>query len=289
MKPFVALIKIRMILLFAALYSASLGGCASAPRFEPSRPIPESRSLREGLLLCDEYEAPVEDHRVISLRPYLDCSQELAERFPEQAVGDFDLFLRELRKTYGSLKDWYWTPELGAQIRTAIRALYRALWQGRRGEGGATAPYTQEERSAVLKHFPKTAEALGARRWHVFGGELAGQAAYDPDLEALRAGVASLAPRRPSPAVVPSEAETPVAAICLRVEELTHRLEYLGSLWLDQREMTALAPNSEVSDLARRKYQRALDQATEELNLLRREIFDLRANGTVREFACNSL
>jgi len=268
----------RMILAGGLL---ALGACASVPAFKPSKPINQAQSLQEGLLLCNEYRLPVEPKRPVTLRPFLSCLDDLQDQFPGAANGSlaFKTFLTEFHLSYSVLSDARWTQRLGTELDVAIHAVLRALWQP------ATPTVTPLERELVLQNFPATAQRLGAANWTV-----ATQAVFDPQLEALKAGVASFSEGealQESQAVGVSVQQSPeVGILCEAYFRLRRETNYLSNLWRDQYDFSMLAPQSPVSATVRAKYTKRLDDALRELEILRPQIAEARVKDSFRVLAC---
>jgi hypothetical protein len=260
---------------------AFVGACASVPSFKPSKPLDQAPSLEEGLLLCNEYRLPAEPKRPVTLRPFLSCLDDLKDRFPAAAAGNvgFTTFRDEFHLLYGHLNDQNWTTRLGTEVEVAIHAVLRALWQGNR------PTVTPLERDLALKNFPLTAKTLDAQQWNV-----ASNATFDPKLEALKAGVASLTEgerleERQAGQVGAAESSR-VSELCSEYFRLKRETVYLSNLWRDQFDLALLAPQSPLSTSVREKYTRRLDGALRELEELRPKIADARAKESFRVLAC---
>lgn len=240
-----------------------LASCASVPSFKPSKPLDQSSSLQEGLLLCNEYRLPDEPKRPVTLRPFLSCLDDLKAKFQAAATGNqaFEAFLTEFHQNYGRLSDAIWTPRLGTEIEVAVHTVLRALWQGER------PTVTPLERELVLKNFPLSAKPLDAVDWNV-----STHATFDPGLEQLKAGVASLSEgeglQEGRAGAVGSEQSTSVAVLCQDYLRLKREAVYLGNLWRDQFDISLLAPQSPIGASVRDKYRRRLSDAMRDLEYL---------------------
>lgn len=258
-----------------------LSACASVPSFKPSKPIDQSKSLQEGLLLCNEYKLPPDPKRPVTLRPFLSCLDDLKDRFPSEAAGSvaFRTFLKEFDQSYGALSDDTWTERMGVEIEVAVHAVLRALWQP---EAPTVTPL---ERDLVLRNFPITARQLDASKWTV-----ATQAVFDPKLESLKAGVASLSEGESllenQAAPIEAQQSSEVGVLCNAYFHLKRETAYLGNLWRDQFDFSLLAPQSQVSAAVREKYSKKLDDALRELENLRPQIAEARVKESFRVLAC---
>jgi hypothetical protein len=259
--------------------------CASAPRFAPSSPIEESWSLHEGLLLCDEYDPPRPMERPIALKPFVDCVDELADRHGEQGSAAFSLLRRELQSQYDTFHDSMWSPAMGSEVAVATHAALRAVW--REGLDDRARPpgllYTPQEQELVLRHYPRTAAAVGASAWKVSSA-----AAFDPKLERLRAGLTSLsgsALEASARSGGPSEARLGTR-LCQEYLDLRSEAAYLSSLLRDYRDMTRLAPEDDGAERVRRRYVEGLGRAVAALRQLEPRVRAARAEGYLRLQAC---
>jgi hypothetical protein len=258
-----------------------LGGCASVPAFKPSKPIEEAKSLQEGLLLCNEYRLPTEAKRPVTLRPFLNCVDDVQDRFRSEAAGSpqFETFRDEFHTLYGTLSDQTWSERLGTELEISLHTMLRALW---RTEKPTVTPL---ERELVLRNFPITAERLNAASWTV-----SSSLALDPKLETLRAGVGALGGGDQRQEAVASQrsvgASNEVIDLCRRYFRIRDEVHYLDGLWRDQYDLTLLAPHTSISSAVRDKYTRHLDAASHELEDLRPKIAQARANGSFRVLAC---
>lgn len=177
--------KLAISLTVASL-ALALSGCASVPRFHPSRPLLASQSVPESLLACGEYRIEPRGSRPVAMRPYLDCIDQAVS--PErrgwtEAAG---LFREEVFLLYRLEREETWNPAVARQVDAAIQGALKALWRGGAGPG----LHSREERDALRAYLPRTASRLGAESWRT--GELR---ATDPELERLKAQAASLEDR----------------------------------------------------------------------------------------------
>lgn len=213
--------------LFAAGLAIAVSGvaCATIPPFQTSKPLEESKSLQEALVLCHEYRFPMEGfERPIALRPFLDCIDDASSLHPPNPLTSvFPTFRKEFHDYYDQLQDSLWSRRLAAELETAIHAVLRSLWQDRVGTGA----YTEAERDYALKHFPKTAELLKAQDWRI-----AWDHGLDSQLEALVAAVASMS------APVSAASQTPVTPmpqdLCEKFVNFRTEVHYLQALWKDR-------------------------------------------------------
>lgn len=280
-------ISFRSALAAAVALSVLLPACAHVPAFRPSRPLAEAPSLPEGLLLCHEYRIPPAPERPVVLRPFLDCLDELQERFPAEAAADdgFRAFRQEFHSSYATLGiggNESWSARLGIELDLAIHAILRALWQPARPMA------TAFERELVLRDFPSVARRLEATGWGIEPTD--GRATFDPRLERLKAGLAGL-----GAANLPAEralvAEDPmsageVALLCGRLQKLKDEVRYIDALRLDVRDFLHLQPRDPLTHAIAGKYSFRLDAAMRELEELRPKIADARAKGRFRVLAC---
>jgi hypothetical protein len=256
-------------------------GCASVPPFAPSKPLDQAKSLQEGLLLCNEYRLPSEPKRPVTLKPFLNCLDDLADQFPaaSSGYGAFHDFKNEFHMLYGTLTDQSWSERLGIEVEIAIHTSLRALWQ----ESKPTV--TPLERALVLQNFPLTAKRLDAANWNV-----ASNVSLDPHLESLKAGLAALSEsqtRQEGTSVSLGVDQGPhQAELCRRYLKLQAESNYLNGLWRDQYDFTLLVPRSPISAAVRDKYLRHLSAAVRELQDLSPEIADARAKAGFRVLAC---
>ncbi len=232
--------KTLLILLNFALW---MGGCASKPRFQPSAPVENTRTVQEALLLCDQYHAPPDAVRPIALAPYLDCVDDAAARHRDTAPEAFLAFRRELHSRYSSLSDSEWSPSVKREIELAIHALFRVLWS----EGGWRPRVTEAEKKAVLRHFPILADRFAAESWSphrvVF---------LDPELEAAKARLAALRKSKGDP--VRTLSPSAVTQLCLQFAKIEDEVGYLHALWDDLSEMVRLDPRNEVRGRVEQKF-----------------------------------
>ncbi|MCM2279617.1 MAG: hypothetical protein NDJ89_16200 [Oligoflexia bacterium] len=263
---------------FLLLSFAHLAGCASVPHFAPSRSLETVPSLQEGLMLCNEYRLPRPSERPVELKPYVECLDTLARRFPDAGPEAVAAFREELTLQYRLLREAHWSPGLALELESAIHAVLRALWRVPPAEpaqlpGKAPLGYTPSERELALKHFPRTAQQLGARDWPVSSSSV-----VDPRLEAAQAGLAGLLEERrevETQSVTPAELERR-ARLCERVRDLRSELAYLEMLWRDQRDIAELGPQPGLRAI-RERYSRRLEGAERQLSELRARIAEARA------------
>lgn len=246
----------------AACGIALFAGCVSAPKFEPTRELSEAQSLNESLLLCDQYQIPSDAGRAVAFRPFLDCVEESVGRHSPDPTHPVWRFVKDLELRYSTLSEAEWTPQLGSELEAAVHAILRSLW---REENILEA--TQNEKNQALRHFRQTAALLGAARWRVVPA-----VRLDPDLENLRAGVASLSSLRTSKAASQrslGEGSAPTDEVCQKLAELQKQVAYLVALWQDRQDIRQLEPKSSLPEPLQSRYLTQLKEASDQLQLFR--------------------
>jgi hypothetical protein len=251
--------KVTTLAIFAtrglpALAVIAMGGCASVPAFHPSQSLDAVPSLYEGLLLCHEYRLPAEPSRPVLLRPYLDCLDTLAERYPASAVGrlgrpPFATFRDEFHLLYGLQNDVSWTPRLGVEIEIAAQAALKGLWRG----DGPPPTLTAFQREVLLKNFPATSKQLRVTTWPVSDA-----VAFDPKLETLKAGLAALEEKGAGP-----------PEWCTRLSKLRSETRYLAALSRDIGDVSLLDSRDSVTGAVRSRLEKRLANALHEVDELR--------------------
>lgn len=138
--------------------SSYLLSCASTPPFTPSKPLEAAKTPQEGLFLCNEYKiSPQNARRIAALKPYLNCLDDLSERFNHfQEIPQIRDFQQELQSRFDLLDDSYWNERLASQFELAIHAALRGLWRPKQ----IPPTYTWPEKNALTDIFPKTANHL---------------------------------------------------------------------------------------------------------------------------------
>lgn len=261
------MIRIFGLALAFGAAALALGSCAGTPKFQPSEPIERTRSLNESLLLCDEYRLPVPATRPMALKPYLDCLDEVAQRFPSARLSEnFHAFRDEFHRHYDRIEEDLWTPEQGVAYEIAVHAILRSLWRGEE----FTGEFTPAERENVVRVFPRMARKLEASQWKV-----STQASFDPNLEWLRAGITSLMSPRDELAALSAEPLPPgeqvtTPDLCGRYDRLKTQADALESLRLEEVALARIAPRSPERSAARESYYRRLETANGELESLRK-------------------
>ena len=267
---------------FAALSMS----CAHVPTFRPSQPIENVPSLHEGLVLCHEYRMPPASKRPVDLKPFLNCLDELRDRFPAVAASEesFRVFQEEFQLSYHGLNEERWSERLGQELELSVHAVLRALWQV------GTPVVTGFERELVIRNFPSTAQRLHAMDW-----EITNHASFDPQLEKVKAGVASFSgdPRqltesKESSAQQDAAQTLESAALCERYLRLFSDIRYLAALRRDLQDLVAFQPNHPLAQSIRSKYDARLNAALRETEGLRPKIADGRAKGSFRVLACRN-
>jgi hypothetical protein len=257
----------RTFLLFSCIFifeTFFVSGCASVPQFTPSQKIEQAASLTEGLLLCNEYRMPLPAERLVALKPFLNCLDELNEIFnPAGTHIIFNTFQAEMFKRYSLIDEWEWSPHLGIEYEIAIHAIERRISLGESYSG----IFTPTEQELAQRFFPKTARLLDAKNW-----KTSSSAQFDPELEKLYAEIAPLLsqesnllfqvsiPIEPSPLQIQNENQ------CNKLRKLNGELGQLASLWKDLKIFSRITPEGDPSfkrSLAR--YQNLMAEAKEKL------------------------
>jgi hypothetical protein len=251
--------KNLLSLALSALGFALLPGCASVPRFEPSTPLAGAGSLRQALLLCDEYTLEGEAVRPVSMKPWVTCLNDAGRLFEEDAFSRFSIFRKELERFYQGIEEDAWTPELSREVEASVHAVLRTLWRGER-----PGVYEWIERAAVRAHFPRTARALNARSWAISDSgsqrHPAEPARIDRAFESLNAGLNDLESKK-----VGSTSQ-----MAPRLMRLRSDLAFLKELRRDAWELEKLNPDSPVLAGLQSRYQDRLLIARAELTSLQR-------------------
>jgi hypothetical protein len=138
----------------------------------------------------------------------------------------------------------------------------------------------------VLKHFPLTADALGAKRWKV-----APAAVLDARLEALKAGLRALSGGPADAQVVekPGFDAALTETYCRKIAAFGREVSYLSALWLDARDLSRLKlDESGAAALVaiKTRYDERSKRAAEELEGLREAVAEARSQGKFRASAC---
>lgn len=230
--------------------STHLGGCATAPHFQPSLPIEKSGSLEEGLLLCGEYRVEAVASRPISLRPFLDCMDDAAASHPGPRTEGFLVFRDELRQKFEQIREEEWSAPRAERLDVAVHSVLRTLWRGSRFEGRFSKP----ERAAVLAEFPRTSQVLKASQWAVDPKRPESSGVMDPGLEKLRAGVNAVSLLQKDRLEFQPELRQ-------GLENLIQEAEYLGALWEDLLALRALGDAGEPRRKVEERYRTRLETA----------------------------
>lgn len=140
------------------IFLATLVGCASVPEFNFQEPLKATRSLEPAIFLCSSYTPPNHStKRVASLKPYLDCLEELRKTFKEALEpSPVHVFHMELKDTYSDLHESYWNEDLSAAYQIAIQALLRALWTHRLKSPNLRLHLSWIEFQRIQDLFPQT-------------------------------------------------------------------------------------------------------------------------------------
>jgi hypothetical protein len=260
-----------------------LTGCASPPEFIPSGQVERASSLPESLRLCHEYRMPDPAARPVALRPYVDCLDRAAARAGTRSRA-FDLFHRELALRYRTLSEAEWTPRLGAELRVAIQAALRALWQrdARIGTMNGDRSFTRLEQELLLRHFPWTAETLGVNQWRP-----SRQAQFDPQLENLKASLSALWAEDVHGAL-PAGNLVRGRTLCSDLRKLQGEVTYLDALWRDVDDLSRLPEGAAVLPRVSARYRRHRDEAVRRLLALRPGLRAAREAGDFSPAQCRS-
>jgi hypothetical protein len=149
------------------LLSFGLIACSTVPSFKPSRPVQETSTLSESLLVCREYQITGKDpsRRVSSLVPWIDCLDDTFERYPNarRDKGLMQLYYA-LQSRYASAP----TPASpvidAADMNFAVSSSLKAI------ASRSTDSYQWEESQAIGRELP--------RYWHYLSAQ--GQVAALP-------------------------------------------------------------------------------------------------------------
>ncbi len=236
--------------MLSAYLSTLLGGCATAPHFQPSFPVEKCGSLEEGLLLCGEYRVQPESSRPISLRPFLDCIDDAAASHPGPRAEGFLVFRDELRQKFEKIREEEWSAPRAERLDVAVHSVLRTLWRGSRFVGRFSKP----ERAAVLMEFPRTSQILKTSQWAVDPKRPESSGVMDPGLEKLRAGVNAFSLLQKNRLEFQPELRQ-------SLENLIQETEYLGALWEDLLSLRALGEASEPRRKLEERYRTRLEMA----------------------------